>query len=305
MRILILSSGKYGTRIVNNLANVLSSEIVGIYEVPEDLPEFIDDITDYIPQNLPDCDLIIATGLVGDINLIIPEVAKNTGASSIIIAINEPGQIPPGLQKEIKQAAGDKTLVFAKPFCSLKPTGDQFIDEFTEHFGKPELEIESDELIKKVTVKRDAPCGCTTFIAQEIEGVPVDEAEFITANKFHNYPCLASMSKDSELGDTILHVAGYQSKEAIKKALGFTNKSAVVDIETCMGGDDCDHLCLEKCPQVKVGENTITIIENKTAYIDPASCGCCELCIPECPYGSIEIIEEKISLKEPDSQDEK
>lgn len=297
MKIFILSSGKYGNRIVNNLAGSFSSEIVGLHEVEEDLPEFLDDITDYIPKNTPSCDLIVATGLKGDINLIVPEIAKQTGASSVIIAINEPTQIPPGLMKEIEDAAEDKTIVFAKPFCSLKPTGDQFIDEFTTHFGKPEVEIEAGEFIKKIKVLRDAPCGCTSYIARELEGVPAEEAEFAAANKFHNYPCLASMSKDPQLGDTILHVAGYQSKEAIKKALGFTHKSAVVDPETCMGGEDCDHLCLLKCPQVKVGEDTITIQEDKKASIDPASCGCCELCIPECPYGSIELVEEKFDLK--------
>lgn len=297
MKILILSSGKYGSRIVNNIAGSFSSSIVGLHEVDDNLPEFIDDITDYVPQNLPDCDLIVATGLKGDINLIIPEVAKKTGAKSIIISIDSPGQIPPGLQKEIEQGLNGQIIIFAKPFCSLKPIGDQFIDEFTTRFGKPEVEIEANQFIKKVTVKRDAPCGCTSYIAQELEGVPVDEAEFVAANKFHNYPCLASMNTDTLLGDTILHVAGYLSKEAIKKALGFTEKSAVVDEETCMGGEDCDHLCREICPQVKVGGNTIIIKEDMKASIDPASCGCCELCVPECPYGSIEIIKKKFEVE--------
>ena len=76
------------------------------------------------------------------------------------------------------------TVFFARPFCSLKPAGDQYIDEFTQYFGKPELEIEFDqltgnpdecaELIKKVTVKG----GCNLQLhqlrfPQELGGVPV------------------------------------------------------------------------------------------------------------------------------------
>jgi len=236
MKIYILSSGKYGKRIVNNLATTLSSEMVGIHEVEEDLPEFIEDLTPYIPENLSESDLVIAVGLKGDINLIVLEVARKTGAKSVMISINDHTNLPPGLRKEIEEDALDINVVFAKPFCSLKPTGDQYIDEFTQNFGKPELEIEFDqltgnqdeeigaELIKKVTVKRDAPCGCTAFVSQELEGVPVTEAEFIAAEKFHNYPCLASMAKDPELNDAILHVAGYQIREAVKKALSFTCK---------------------------------------------------------------------------------
>jgi NAD-dependent dihydropyrimidine dehydrogenase PreA subunit len=296
MKIFIISSGKYGKRIVNNLAAKLSSQIVGLHEEEEDLPEFIEDLTPYLPDNLPQADLVIAVGLKGDINLIVPEVARNTGAKSIIISINDPTHIPPGLRSEIEQDAGDIKTVFAKPFCTLKPTGDQYIDEFTRYFGKPDLEIDADQLIKRVEVKRDAPCGCTAYVASELESVPAEDAEFVAAEKFHNYPCLASMGKDPELNDAILHVAGYQVREAVKRALGFTCRSALVDTEECQGGEDCEHLCRDVCPQVKAGEPTITTHDDEKAYIDPASCGCCGLCINECPYGCIEIIEEKMSL---------
>ena len=298
MNIFILTSGEYGSRIVNNIAKSFSSSIVGIHEVPEDLPEFIDDVSTYVPGNLPLADLVIVTGLQGDINLIAPLVADKVGANSIIISAHEPGSVPPGLISEIEEAAGEKVLVFAKPFCSLKPMGDPIIDEFTSKLGKPQIMIEGDDFIKKVTVIRDAPCGCTTFIAEELIGVNVEDAEFVADNKFHNYPCLASMTHDRVLGDTILHVAGYLSKEAVKRALGFTMKSAVVDLETCNVDDEhCDHLCVENCPQVQVGGDTVTIREDDKAFIDPASCGCCELCISECPYGSIEIVIKRLEFK--------
>ena len=294
MRILILTSGNYGARIVNNLAKRgLSPDIVGLYEFSDDLPEFLDEFEGYVPDNLPECDLILSIGLFGDINMVIPIIASKTNCKSIIIPIYHPQQIPVGLQHEIKAELENINMVFPKPFCSLKPMGDKYIDKFTKIFGQPQIRIEYDEIIKNVEVIRGAPCGSTWFIAENLEGVPVEEAEFVTGDKFHNFPCLASMNMDPLIGDTIMHLAGYKSKEAVKKGLGFAVKTAVIDGELCQGGVSCDYLCIDVCPTVKIGDKTINIEENKKAKIDPATCGCCELCIKECPFAAIEITNEK------------
>ena len=297
IKIYILSSGDYGSRIVNNIANRgFASSIVGLHEFPENLPEFIDDFESYIPNELPDCDLVLSLGLKGDINMILPIIASRTGAKSVIVEIHDPTQLPPGLQRELEASANGVKIVFAKPFCSLKPVGDDVIDEFAKYFGKPEIEIEGNTYIKNINVIRGAPCGSTWYVARELEGYPLEDAELESGNKIHNYPCIASMATDSVVGDTILHLAGYKIKEAVNEGLGFTGKSAVVDEETCMGGMDCEHICQDVCPNVKIGDDTITINQNEKAVINPASCGCCEICIRECPYGAIEMIEEKIKL---------
>ncbi|GAB4311122.1 MAG: DUF166 family protein [Methanobacteriaceae archaeon] len=294
MLILILTSGKYGSRIVNNMAKRgLASDIVGLYEFPDDLPEFLDEFEDYVPDNLPECDLIVSIGLFGDINMVIPIIASKTNCKSIIIPIYHPKQIPVGLQEEIKAGVENIRVVFPKPFCSLKPVGDKYIDKFTELFGKPMVRIEFDEIIKNVEVLRGAPCGSTWFIAENLEAVPVEEAEFVTGDKFHNFPCLASMNTDQSIGDTIMHLAGYKSKEAVKNGLGFAVKTAVIDTDLCQGGVNCDYPCIDVCPTVKIGDNTISIDENKKAKINPATCGCCELCLKECPFAAIQITNEK------------
>ncbi|BDZ71704.1 DUF166 domain-containing protein [Methanobacterium petrolearium] len=296
MKLYIISSGKYGSRIVNSLAEMgLASSMVGLEELPEDLPEFIDDFSSHLPKHIPPADLILAVGLYGDINMVVPLIAQKSGAKSVIIPIHDPKQVPPGLQMEIEESAPDVKIVFPKPFCSLEPVGDQFIDQFASQFGKPLLEIESDGLVKKVKVIRTAPCGSTRYIAENIEGFPAEEAELEAGNKLHNYPCNASMTTDPVVGDTILHLAGYQTKEAVKRALGFATRSAVVDHETCEA-DECQHECIKHCPQVQIGLNTVTLNENQQAVIDPASCGYCEICINECPYGSIEMEEKKFPL---------
>jgi ferredoxin len=298
IKIFIVSSGDYGSRIINNIANRgHASSIVGLHEFKEDIPEFIDDFDAYIPKELPECDLILALGLVGDINMILPEIAERSGAKSVIVEIHDPVQLPPGLQRELEASAKDIKIVFAKPFCSLKPVGDEIIDEFAKYFGKPVLELEGEKFVKNINVITGAPCGSTWYVADELEGFPLEDAELESGNKIHNYPCIASMSTDSVVGDTILHLAGYKIKEAVKEGLGFATKSAVVDEETCMGDVDCEHICLDVCPNVKIGDNTITVNNEKKAFINPASCGCCEICIRECPYGAIEMIDEKIQLK--------
>jgi Pyruvate/2-oxoacid:ferredoxin oxidoreductase delta subunit len=214
MRIFIISSGEYGSKIVNGIANNgFAEKIIGIHEFPpkEDLPEFI--------------------------------------------------------------------------------------DEFTTVFGKPKFEIHANEIVKSVKVIRGAPCGSSWYIAENIIGTPVDDAEFEANNKLHNYPCSSSMIVDNSTGDTILHLASYKTKEAIKRTLGFTNRAAVVDEEICEGSGTCEHFCLDACPNVIIGGDTITLNEDGKAHIDPGSCGVCEICVKECPYGVIEIWEEKIPVE--------
>ena len=68
-----------------------------------------------------------------------------------------------------------------------------------------------------------------------LKAFQVEDAELESGNKIHNYPCIASMATDNMVGDTILHLAGYKIKEAVKKGVGFASKSAVVDEDVCMG----------------------------------------------------------------------
>ena len=301
MKIFILCSGEYGSKIVNGIANHgFADKIVGIHEFPpkEELPEFIDDISEYIPENIPEADLIIAAGIHGDVNMVIPEVVEKSTAKSVIAPIYHPKQVPIGLQNEIKMSLDEKiAIVFPKPFCSLTPIGNEFIDEFTTVFGKPKFEIHGDDIIKSVKELRGTPCGSSWYIAENILGTPVDDGEFEANNKLHNFPCSGSMSTDKTTGDTILHLASYKTKEAIKRALGFTNRVAIVDEEVCEGSKECDNICLNVCPNVLIGDETISLNTDGKAFIDPASCGVCEKCIDECPYGAIELYEEKIPVK--------
>jgi NAD-dependent dihydropyrimidine dehydrogenase PreA subunit len=309
MRISILISGEYGFKIANGIAtHGLASNIVGIHEFPsfKNFPELIDDISEYIPKKIHASDLIIAAGLFGDINIVIPNVTKISGAKSIIAPIYHPQQLPLGLQNEIKSKLdNDITIVFPKPFCSLSPIGDILIDKFTKIFGKPKFEIEtdneSDEIdinnnISSVKVIHGAPCGSSWFIADNITGIPLKDAEFEANNKLHNFPCSASMITDKKINDTILHLASYRTKEAIKRAIGFTCRIPIVNTEKCKELTECKNTCLKSCPNVLTGLETISHDKNNKAVIDPATCGACENCIHECPCGAIHIYNNKTHI---------
>ena len=47
-----------------------ANDAVYLHEFPEDLPEFIDDFQAHVPENIPECDLILALDLKGDINML-------------------------------------------------------------------------------------------------------------------------------------------------------------------------------------------------------------------------------------------
>ncbi|MEA1906006.1 MAG: DUF166 family protein, partial [Euryarchaeota archaeon] len=87
----------------------------------------------------------------------------------------------------------------------------------------PVLKISvANEVISAVTVKQSAPCGSTWFVAKKLVGAPVSSQEIIReiiAEAHHSYPCTADMTVDRELGDTILHVAGYLIRNATIDAL--------------------------------------------------------------------------------------
>jgi heterodisulfide reductase subunit A-like polyferredoxin len=126
--------------------------------------------------------------------------------------------------------------------------------------------------------------------------MPVNDAELNATQKLHNYPCNASTDTDPAVGDTSMHLASYQIKEAVKRGLGFAVKSAVVDQTICDTGE-CQEECLKSCPQVLVGLDTITLNDQGKAQVDPATCGYCEICIKECPLNAIEIENRRFELE--------
>jgi hypothetical protein len=155
-----------------------------------------------------------------------------TRARAVIAPIDRSEWLPKGLANQLRGWLKEigVTGVFPKPFCSLTETSynlrgprvvyaDARIAEFARVFGKPRFRVEAqDEKITRVEIERASPCGCGVFVAQGLIGADVNDAEFQAGMLHHHYPCLASMGIDPDYGDTLMHVSGNLTVDAVSAA---------------------------------------------------------------------------------------
>ncbi len=233
MRILAIISGEYGVRHVENIRQHARVEwIIHTWKAPQTFPLVIDYPEDYLPESLPASDLILSFAEHKGVAELLPDIAQMTGAKAVIASVDNETWLPRGLARQLRGWLQKMGVVCAtpKPLCSL--TEHDFgvtrhqriayenpeIAEFAQYFGQPNLEIEVDpqtRLIRSVTVRRDAVCGCARYVAERLVGLSVDEAEEKAGLLHHHYPCLASMGKDSDFGDTLMHVSGNVLKDNV------------------------------------------------------------------------------------------
>jgi len=223
---LTIRDDTYGRRIIENICKRgFAHWIRQVHEFEPSPPmDILDNPEKYLPKDISECDLILSLGLPSEIQYTLPILAKKMRAKAVIAPIDNSSGIRPGLREQIRGELAEISVVsvFPKPFCALEKMGGLYVDEFADHFGKPELEIETrNGVIKEVRVKRGAPCGSTCFIAEKLVGVETSQQKVRDeiAKAHHVYPCLASMTVDSELGDTILHKSQYIIRDAVEKAL--------------------------------------------------------------------------------------
>ncbi|MFQ6058166.1 MAG: DUF166 domain-containing protein [Anaerolineae bacterium] len=232
MRILAIIQGEYGQRMVDNIRrNGPADWTVEVWKAPPFLPPIIDYPEDFLPPELPPADLILALGEHKGVAELLPDIARMTGAKAVIAPIDNAAWLPKGLANQVRgwlEAMG-VAAVFPKPFCSLTEASynvrrhrvaynDPLIAQFARHFGQPELRISVDpqsRTISAVEVLRDSTCGCARYVAQMLVGVSADDAEQEAGMFHHHYPCLASMGKDADFDDTLMHVSGNILKENV------------------------------------------------------------------------------------------
>jgi hypothetical protein len=248
IRISVLYSGEFGKKVLGNLINSdqfctscgeacdhcrqgrksYSGFLTEIHELPADLPEFVEEPEEYLPADLKPCDLFLAMDLHPDLFAGLPTVAKKAHAKGVIAPVENPKLAPAGLVRQVAEKLQKEGIEYAfpKPFCSLEKTGQHVIDRFVEiGFGKPKIEIILDnEEITTARVIRDAPCGCTWFVARKLVYTEAADFKETVSSAHHAYPCTASMDNDPEIGDTILHKAGYIVRESVGSALDNAQK---------------------------------------------------------------------------------
>ncbi len=246
MKLFLLYGDEFGERVAGNLINFsnfcescglacehcrevygsFASDIVGLYKAEISPSVFLDDPSELLPKKPVDHDIMIAVGLHPDLLLAAPAYAAECGAKALIVPIENSFWCPPGLRSQVAKECEERGLeaAFPKPFCELSPDVGGWIGCFVKRYrvGRPELRIwVSRQRIAAVEVLRSAPCGSTWYVTQQIKGERVDKAviEEVVSKAHHTYPCTASMEVDSEVGDTLLHKAGYIIREAVFRAL--------------------------------------------------------------------------------------
>ncbi|MFX0027357.1 MAG: DUF166 domain-containing protein [Candidatus Hermodarchaeota archaeon] len=225
-----------------NLKNY-SGSIYFYEKIGENLPSFIENPGDYLPKNIPQVDFLLVIGIHQDLLSGLPEYLKNTKTKAVIVPVENPKWVPPGLQVQIIKDFEQFGIqaAFPKPFCALSKELNEYnreefnitknrnyIAEFIEYFkiGVPVISFllnKEGNAIIDTCVLQSAPCGSSYFIVQQLKGKYISNGELSLNERIskahHSYPCNASMDQDSILKDSILHVGGYLIRNEIRKKL--------------------------------------------------------------------------------------
>ncbi len=234
LRVLAVTQGQWGERIAENIR--LRAPVhwsVEVWAAPRVIPPIVDDPQDFLPPTLPEVDLVLALGDTAGLAQLVPDIARITGAKAVIAPIDRNPSLPPGLTQQLAVWLEEMgvAVVFPKPFCSLTETtfnrtplvtsyDNPIIQHFARYFGKPEFRVTLDEgRISEVEVVRDSACGCARYVADNLLGVSAEEALEKAGLLHHHYPCLASMERDPDYFDTLMHVSGNLLKDSLKETI--------------------------------------------------------------------------------------
>ena len=221
-----------------------SNSIFFYDKLGENVPDFIEDPEDYLPKSLPQVDFIMVVGIHQDLLSGLPEYLKDKNIKAVIIPVENPKWVQPGLQVQVLEAFENHEIqaAFPKPFCALNKELDEynkegfnitrnrnFINEFIDHYkiGVPIISFllsKDGKSIEDTCVLQSAPCGSSYFVLQQLKAKYLEDGEISLNERIskahHSYPCNASMDQDAILKDSILHVGGYLIRNAIRKELG-------------------------------------------------------------------------------------
>ncbi len=234
MRILTVFNGEYGKRHLENIRQHGPKHwSLDSWRAPRFFPPMIDDPTEFLPEQLPETDLILSFAEHRGAAELLPEIAAQSGAKAVLVAVDDDAWLPRGLENQLHGWLADLKVdcVTPRPLCSLtessygvtrhqsRPYQNALIAEFASRFGKPVLELTLDSDSRTITaaeVIRDAVCGCARQAAQELIGLSADEAEQKAGLLHHHYPCLASMQKLEDFDqDTLMHTSGQILKNEV------------------------------------------------------------------------------------------
>jgi hypothetical protein len=214
----VITRGKYGRRLIENLENNSDFNVSSI-ELPESLPDFIEDPKEFIKGLNPDkkvlsSDLVIAYTLHPDIAPEIVRLAGENGARAVIIA---GGMSRAGGLKELDELSRKYNMQIEVHdiCCEIGECGGNVVNRFASFFGMPEVKITArNGIVSKVEVIRGAPCGSTQHMAKGLIGKSIEDAPAYAGLLVQQYPCRAVRGTRGGI-----HKAGQLHKKAVENAL--------------------------------------------------------------------------------------
>jgi len=225
MRILCALQGKYGERIAKNLGQHMPGDWqLTVWKAPPDLPLLVEHPEKHLPQSLPQVDLLLLVPEDTRLAELGPSLAVATGAQALLAPRSNSTHIPPGLMRQLQVVLKENNIdyCFPMPFCSLTRTysNNETIRQFANFFGRPRLLLQSSQdKVVGITIQCETPCGCTRFVAENLIGTSVQEAEAQAALYHHYYPCWASAQPIRALGDSLIHLAAKITRHSVSKAV--------------------------------------------------------------------------------------
>ncbi|TFG48740.1 MAG: hypothetical protein E4H33_03615 [Anaerolineales bacterium] len=238
MKILALVSGEFGNRNVRNIqANAPDGWAITTWQAPPALPPMIDDPEEHLPDSFPETDLILSFAELKGVAELLPEIARLSKAKAVVVAVNNETWLPLGLGRQLRGwlEAMDVVCATPRPLCSLTESDfgvtrrDRIKFEspeialFARYFGKPDLHIVVDEktnTIRSAEVLRDAVCGNTRHVAEQIIGLSTDEVLEKASLLHKHFPCLTTMTKLDDFDhETLMHESGHQLTKNIAKQI--------------------------------------------------------------------------------------
>ncbi len=219
------TSGHFWQRLAAHLQSV--GEEVSVSEVPEQLPMMVDYPREFLPEETGQPDVTIAVHLHHDLLAELPTLLSEGGGRALIVPIENPTWVRPGLVRQISQDCDrlDVEAAFPEPFCTLRPATPaikQFCDEY--RVGYPQLALViTDGVVTEARCIRSAPCGLTEWAAERLVGTEAGEALVEKARALHHSrPCLASMTMVPPMEDTLMHKSLFLFEDVVRQALDAT-----------------------------------------------------------------------------------
>lgn len=227
-----------------------SSSIFFYEKIGENVPDFIEDPEEYLPKSLPQVDFIMVVGIHQDLLSGLPEYLKGKNVKAVIVPVENPKWVQPGLQVQVLEAFESYGIqaAFPKPFCALSKELNEYnqegfnitkkrhyIIDFIDHYkiGVPMVSFllsKDGKTIEDTCVLQCAPCGSSYFVVQQLKAKYLENGEVSLNERIskahHSYPCNASMDQDTILKDSILHVGGYLIRNAVRRALNLEEQEA-------------------------------------------------------------------------------